>query len=100
MQISKIRAQCQSMNTKYLVIVAAMTAILIGATAITADSAFATNYDKNQAISQANACGNGELPLNVGCQNIDSQVQGDENTVALAAEQVFPEIGNDDNGNK
>ena len=72
----------------------------VGATAITADSAFATKYDKNQAISQANACGNGELPLNVGCQNIDSQVQGDENTVALAAEQVFPEIGNDDNGNK
>jgi hypothetical protein len=89
------------MNTKYLVIVAAMTAMLIGATALaTTDSAFATKYDKNQAISQANACGNGELPLNVGCQNIDSQVQGDENTVALAAEQVFPEIGNDDNGNK
>jgi hypothetical protein len=92
---------CQSMNTKYLVIVAAMTAMLIGATALaTTDSAFATKYDKNQAISQANACGNGELPLNVGCQNIDSQVQGDENAVALAAEQVFPEIGNDDNGNK
>jgi hypothetical protein len=89
------------MNTKYLVIVAVMTAMLIGATALaTADSAFATKYDKNQAISQANACGNGELPLNVGCQNIDSQVQGDENAVALAAEQVFPEIGNDDNGDK
>ena len=41
----------------------------------------------------ANAeCGNGELPLNIGCQNIDSQVQGDENVVALGAAQVFPEI--------
>jgi hypothetical protein len=90
------------MNTKYLVIVAAMTAMLIGATALaTTDSAFAgKKREYNQALSQANACGNGELPLNVGCQNIDSQVQGDENAVALAAEQVFPEIGNDDNGDK
>lgn len=43
----------------------------------------------------ANDCGNGELPLNVGCQNIDSQVQGDENSVALPADQVFPSIGDD-----
>ena len=35
---------------------------------------------------------NGELPLNVGCQNIDSQIQGDENVVSLAADQVFPEL--------
>jgi hypothetical protein len=83
------------MNTKYFVIVAAMTAMLIGATALaTTDSAFAgkKKYEKNQAISQTNACGNGELPLNVGCQNIDSQIQGDENVVALAADQVFPSI--------
>jgi hypothetical protein len=76
------------MNTKYLVIVAAMTAMLIGATALaTTDSAFATKYDKNQAISQANACGNDELPLNVFCQNIGSQVQGDENAVSAAGAQ-------------
>lgn len=84
-----------NMNTKYFVIVAAMTAMLIGATALaTTDSAFAgkKKYEKNQAISQTNACGNGELPLNVGCQNIDSQIQGDENVVALAADQVFPSI--------
>jgi hypothetical protein len=71
------------MNFKYIAMVAVMTATLVGATVITADSAFATKYDKNQAISQANACGNGELPLNVFCQNIGSQVQGDENAVAL-----------------
>jgi hypothetical protein len=84
------------MNTKYFVIVAAMTAMLVGATALaTTDSAFADGkkkYEKNQAISQANACGNGELPLNVGCQNIDSQIQGDENVVSLAADQAFPSI--------
>jgi hypothetical protein len=89
------------MNTKYLVIVAAMTAMLVGATALaTTDSAFATKYDKNQAISQANACGNGELPLNIGCQNVGSQIQGDENSVALAADQVFPAFEDDDDEEK
>jgi hypothetical protein len=74
------------MNTKYMVIVAAMAVMLIGATAFATDSAFADGkkkYEKNQAVSQANACGNGELPLNVFCQNIGSQVQGEENAVAL-----------------
>lgn len=84
------------MNSGYMVIVAAMTVMLIGATALaTSESAFAggkKHYDKNQATSQANACGNGLLPLNVGCQNVGSQIQGDENVVALAADQSFPEV--------
>ena len=84
------------MNFKYIAIVAVIAATLVGTTAITADSAFATKYDKNQAVSQANACGNGELPLNIGCQNVGSQIQGDENSVALAADQVFPSIEDDD----
>jgi len=79
-----------------MVIVAAMTVILIGATALaTTDSAFAggkKHYEKNQAVSQATACGNGELPLNVFCQNIGSQVQGDENAIALDGfQQAIPE---------
>lgn len=84
------------MNSGYMVIVAAMTVMLIEATALaTSESAFAggkKHYDKNQATSQANACGNGLLPLNVGCQNVGSQIQGDENVVALAADQSFPEV--------
>ena len=80
------------MNVKYIAIVAVIAATLVATTAITADSAFATKYrEKNQATSQANACGNGELPLNVGCQNAASQIQGDENVVAIDAAQVFPE---------
>jgi hypothetical protein len=78
------------MNTKYMVVVAAMAVMLIGVTAFATDSAFADGkkkYDKNQAVSQANACGNGELPLNVYCQNIGSQVQGDENAVSAAGSQ-------------
>ena len=67
-------------------IVTAMAVALVGATAFATDSAFADgkkHYDKNQAISQANACGNGELPFNIFCQNIGSQVQGEENAVAI-----------------
>jgi hypothetical protein len=47
-------------------------------------------YESNQANSDINECGNGALSTNVGCQNIDSQIQGDKNTVALSAEQRFP----------
>ena len=77
-------------------VIAAMAVMLIGATTLaTTDSAFAggkKHYEKNQAVSQANACGNGELPLNVFCQNIGSQVQGDENAVALDGfQQAIPE---------
>ncbi len=82
---------CYQMNTQYMFIIAAMAVMLIGATVFaTTDSAFAggkKHYEKNQAISQANACGNGELPLNVFCQNIDSQVQGEENAVAIDGSQ-------------
>jgi hypothetical protein len=78
-------------------IVAAMAVMLIGATALATEDAFADKkryddkkkYGKSQAISQVNDCGNGELPLNVGCQNTASQVQGDYNTPALSSEQSF-----------
>jgi hypothetical protein len=94
MQINIILALLLTMNSKYMVIVAAMAVMLVGATALSTEDAFADKKKKeyNQATSQANACGNGELPLNVGCQNVGSQVQGDENAVSLAADQVFPEF--------
>jgi hypothetical protein len=78
------------MNVKYLIIVASMTAMLVGATALsTTESAFAgkKKYEKSQAISQANACGNGVLPLNVFCQNLVSQIQGDGNAVNVIGVQ-------------
>jgi putative hemolysin len=85
------------MNTKYMVVIAAMAVMLIGATAFATDSAFAgghghkKSYEKSQATSQANACGNGKLAYNVFCQNIGSQVQGDENAVALDGTQQVQE---------
>ncbi|MGA7371013.1 MAG: hypothetical protein WBX01_17985 [Nitrososphaeraceae archaeon] len=80
-------------KTRNMAIVAAVAALLLATTAISATShnVFAT-YKRNQATSQANACGNEFLPTNVGCQNTGSQIQGDENGVALAAQQTFPEV--------
>lgn len=78
------------MNTKYLVIVAAVTVMLVSAIALsTIDNAFAgkKKYEKSQAASQANACGNGKLPLNVFCQNLLSQIQGDGNAVNVIGVQ-------------
>jgi uncharacterized protein YcfJ len=78
------------MNTKYLVAVAAMAIMLVAATALATDDVFAKkkSYTKTQAISQVNDCGNGDnQPVNVFCQNLASQIQGDENTAALTGEQ-------------
>jgi len=105
MQISVIFSLAFTMNTKYMFIVAAMAVMLIGATALATEDAFADKkkkYGKSQAIAQANECGNGKLPLNVFCQNIGSQVQGDENAVALDGTQQVVEDdrhgGNGGNG--
>ena len=78
-------------------IVAAMAVMLIGATALATEDAFADKkrhddkkkggYEKSQAVAQANDCGNGELPLNVWCQNTASQIQGEGNYVAPASQQ-------------
>jgi hypothetical protein len=82
------------MNTKYMVVVAAVAVMLIGATALVTDDAFADkkkkgSYEKSQAVSQTNYCGNGKLPLNVGCQNTASQIQGKDNSAALFSAQEF-----------
>ncbi|MGH9979168.1 MAG: hypothetical protein ACRD8Z_25545, partial [Nitrososphaeraceae archaeon] len=68
--------------------------MLIGATALATEDAFADKkkrggYEASQATSQDNYCGNGELPLNVGCQNTASQIQGDDNAVISETEQEF-----------
>jgi hypothetical protein len=82
------------MNAKYMIVVIAMAVMLIGTTIFATDNAFAgkKHYGKSQTILQANDCGNGELPLNIGCQSRDSHFDGKNNIVSLAAEQVFPEF--------
>jgi hypothetical protein len=93
MQINITLFSFTNMNTKYMVIVSALAVMLIGATALATDDAFADKkrhddkkkggYEKSQAVSQKNYCGNGKLPMYVFCQNTGSQVQGEENAVAL-----------------
>jgi hypothetical protein len=74
------------------VVVAAMAAMLIAATALATDTAFADKnrkhdgkcgYKKSQAVFQVNDCGNGENPIDAFCQNIASQIQGDGNYPSL-----------------
>ncbi|MGA7371000.1 MAG: hypothetical protein WBX01_17915 [Nitrososphaeraceae archaeon] len=78
-----------------IAVVAAVAVMLVATSAVATEDAFAGKKKyKSQASSQANACGNGKLPINVGCQNVDSQIQGDENVVALAGNQAFPEADN------
>ena len=78
-----------------MIVVVAMAVMLIGTTAFATDNAFAgkKHYGKSQTIVQAIDCGNGELPLNIGCQNRDSHFDGEDNIVSLVAEQEFPGIG-------
>jgi hypothetical protein len=79
-----------NMDTRYLVIIATITVMLVGATALaTTDNVFAgkKKYEKSQAASQVNECGNGELPLNVFCQNLLSQIQGDGNAANIIGVQ-------------
>lgn len=80
-------------KTYAIVAIAAVAAMLIATSAISVEDAFAGKKKReyNQSTSQANACGNGVLSTNVACQNIDSQVQGDENGVAITGQQTFEE---------
>jgi hypothetical protein len=54
---------------------------------------FAADYEKSQAISQVNECGNYWFPINIICSNLNSQVQDDENNVVMA---TAPDSGNTD----
>jgi len=64
------------------------------------DDLFAKKYAKNQATTQASNCGNNDLrgvntspdkgSSSTSCQNIDSQIQGDDNSVALAEVHNVP----------
>ena len=78
----------RTMNSKYPTIAALAAVMLVAAaTAALATTGNVFAYEKSQAVSQVNDCGNGELPENVWCQNTASQIQGDESEVALASEQ-------------
>ena len=76
-------------NKKLLIVAAAaiLATVTLTASAFIEDNTAAKKYEKNQAASGANACGNEELPLNVLCNNMASEIQGDENAVGLSSAQ-------------
>jgi hypothetical protein len=107
MQISiKNHEAIRSMNSKYIAVVVVLAVMLVTATALATEDAFADKkrhddkkkggYGKSQAVSQVNDCGNGEMPLNVWCQNTASQIQGEGNYVATESAQGSFE---EENGN-
>lgn len=50
-------------------------------------------YERNQALSQVDECGNGLLPLNILCQNLASELQGDGNALNIIGVQSTSSSG-------
>jgi hypothetical protein len=75
------------MSYGFLAIIAAFI-FLITTSIVGTHIVFASSYEKSQIISQTNECGNYWFPLNVLCSNVSSQVQGDENSVAVTTGQA------------
>jgi hypothetical protein len=64
-------------------------AVLLGSSAIFANISIKPAFAyESQAESLANACGNGELPFNILCQNLASEIQGDENAINIMGLQT------------
>jgi hypothetical protein len=60
------------------------TALLVAILLLTSiNQANADSYEKSQAISQVNECGNYWFPVNIICSNLNSQAHGDENNVVM-----------------
>jgi len=62
--------------------------ILVASAATAHEDAFAgmkTKYE--QSLSQAKDCGNGNLTMNVYCQNLATQIQGDRNAMIIIGVQ-------------
>ena len=76
------------MSFGFLAIIAAFIFLITASTVMGTHIVFASSYEKSQIISQTNECGNYWFPLNVLCSNVSSQVQGDENSVAVATGQA------------
>jgi hypothetical protein len=77
---------------KFAVITTTITLLLVISLVSTITPESVSAYEKNQAVSQTSDCGNEFVPVNVGCQNTDLEIQGDENAAASTAQQTFPEL--------
>jgi hypothetical protein len=71
-----------------IALVSATIMILVATTSLLDKKmAFADSYEKSQAMTQTSECGNYWFLLDVFCSNINSQIQGDENSAAVTAAQ-------------
>jgi hypothetical protein len=71
-----------------MVAIAAVAVMLISSAATVQEDAFAGKKKKyEQSLSQVNDCGNGIFPLNVYCQNLAAQIQGDGNAMNVIGVQ-------------
>jgi uncharacterized membrane protein len=71
-----------------IVAIAAVAVMLIASAAAVQEDAFAGKKKKYESsVAQANDCGNGELPLNVYCQNLAALIQGDGNAMNIIGAQ-------------
>ena len=78
------------MQTKKVGIITIVAALLIVNSVIsTVTPEIVSAREKNHAASQTGECGNGLIPINIECQDTDSQIQGDENAATLTAQQTF-----------
>ena len=81
----------KSATVRAIVFIGAMTSILatsaIGLTLMYQD---VYAYSRSQSSGQTNDCGNGILAFSILCQNCDSQIQGDENSLGMLCEQSAP----------
>ena len=76
--------QSRRINAKSLALITGVMLAIVGSLV---NEASATEYESSQASSGANDCGNGVLPLNVFCQNLASQIEGDGNAINIIALQ-------------
>lgn len=60
----------QSLTVTMLLIALIVPASLHSSVISSPEEAFALKYDKTQAASETNECGNGEFPLSVLCQSL------------------------------
>jgi hypothetical protein len=77
--------QSRRINAKSLALITGVMLAIVGSLASVNEAS--AKYESSQASSGANDCGNGVLPLNVFCQNLASQIEGDGNAINIIALQ-------------
>lgn len=83
----------KSATVTAIIFIGAMTSLLAtSALNLTLIYQDAYAYSGSQSSGQANDCGNGILAFSILCQNCDSQIQGDENSLGMLCEQSTPSV--------